>query len=837
MNRAAILLFVACLIFIQRSSAAEPASANKQSNIKPPRVLLPGWTIDRVAAEPQLVTPTDCCIDDAGRLLVIECHTHFPPEKYAGPLADRIYRFTTDAASGTLGNQQLFYEGGQATMGIANLGDGWIGLLSRSELRRVRDSDGDNVADQSEILLRFETTANYPHNGLVSLAVGGDGWLTVGQGENFGESYQLIGADGSKQVGSGEGGNLFRCRPDGSQVQRLATGFWNPFGLCYDPAGRLWVVGNDPDSMPPNRLMHVVPTADFGFQFRFGRAGTHPLQAWNGELPGTLPMAAAIGEAACDVVVHGKYLYVSSWGDNRIERYELKPRGASFESRAEVVVQGDANFRPVGLAVASDGSLYITDWVDRNYSVHLKGRLWRLVESSENPNTESFPILSESEQLAARLLADESTTLNERLTALDSDDPYVRQAAIAGLIRSQQLDQIARDNQLSAKQAAGVLTAWRWIARTTPDDVTIKSQLTEWLDWGLRQTDEQVVLSAIRYATEIAAKQHLPAIETLLARTELPPRVFAAAVASLAYLETGSAAGSMRDPATEKKLLEIIRDSKRGAALRAMAVAQLSEQATEPSGEQLAQWVMELNSREFSLAAVRLLAARETDQAGDALATLASAETLDVPSRADALAGLSRTAGRHASIINRLSRPRQPETLQREAKLILNQAIYEKNPNLPAKEDFGAWDELVGQGGDVDAGRRVFMRKTCVNCHAHSGRGARTGPDLTSLSGHMTSRRVLESILTPSREIGPLYVPWKILTVDGQVLTGLKLHAPGIGTALRFQGADGNHFEVKLSDIEDQEPVQQSIMPAGLEQSMSVQELRDLIAFLVGEAG
>ncbi len=197
----------------------------------------------------------------------------------------------------------------------------------------------------------------------------------MGQGENFGEAYELIGTDGSKQIGKGEGGNIFRCKPDGSQLQRVATGFWNPFGLCFDHGSRLWKVGNDPDAMPPNRLLNVVQTGDYGFQFRFGRAGTNPLQAWNGELPGTLPMSAAVGEAACNVVVLGDRLWVSSWGDNRLERYRLEPNGATWKSQTEVVVQGDANFRPVGMAVSADGSIYITDWVDRSYNVHGKGRL------------------------------------------------------------------------------------------------------------------------------------------------------------------------------------------------------------------------------------------------------------------------------------------------------------------------------------------------------------------------------------------------------------------------------------------------------------------------------
>jgi putative heme-binding domain-containing protein len=200
------------------------------------------------------------------------------------------------------------------------------------------------------------------------------------------------------------------------------------------------------------------------------------------------------------------------------------------------------------------------------------------------------------------------------------------------------------------------------------------------------------------------------------------------------------------------------------------------------------------------------------------------------------MASLSSHAGEFSSLINEMARPKQPQEIRQEAARILKRAWNDELPLRPRQDDLKAWDKLVGTGGDVDAGRRVFFRTTCVNCHAHSGRGTKTGPDLTSIAGSMSSERVLESILYPSKEIGPLYVPWRVLTVNGQVLTGLKLDKSGVGNSLRFQGADGMTFEVLLPDIEAQNPLAQSIMPSGLENTMSVEELRDLVAFLIGKA-
>ena len=126
-------------------------------------------------------------------------------------------------------------------------------------------------------------------------------------------------------------------------------------------------------------MLHVIQGGDYGFRYQYGRAGNHPLQAWNGELPGTLPMVCGTGEAPTAIVAHAGSLWVTSWGEHRVERYRLIPRDASYGAEREIVVQGGADFRPTGMAVAPDGSLYFGDWRRREYEVHGTGRVWRLV--------------------------------------------------------------------------------------------------------------------------------------------------------------------------------------------------------------------------------------------------------------------------------------------------------------------------------------------------------------------------------------------------------------------------------------------------------------------------
>ncbi len=87
-------------------------------------------------------------------------------------------------------------------------------------------------------------------------------------------------------------------------------------------------------------------------------------------------------------------LLVTSWGDHRIESHQLEERGATYRSTMRPVVVGGERFRPVGIGTAPDGSVYFSDWVDREYKVHGKGRVWKLSRKPGTPK-ESAPSLAD----------------------------------------------------------------------------------------------------------------------------------------------------------------------------------------------------------------------------------------------------------------------------------------------------------------------------------------------------------------------------------------------------------------------------------------------------------
>ena len=386
---------------------------------EPPKSLDPRLKIELFAEHPQIVTPTGLDVDHRGRVFAIENNTHFPPEGYKGHPSDRVLVMSDSDGDCKADKVVVFTDGLKFSMSVAvrpiwfpvsgkalaagdskkPAGDSAkppaasavpltsVYIATRREIFLFHDDDGDDKADRKESIVHLDTKGDYPHNGLAGFAIDALGWMYFGFGENLGADYKIIGSDGTTLSGGGEGGNIYRCRLDGSKLSQIATGFWNPHASCFDAFGRLFTVDNDADSRPPCRLLHVIPGGDYGYRFRNGRKGLHPFTAWNGEIPGTLPMVAGTGEAPSGILAYESdglpeeylgNLLVTSWGDHRIDRFRLQPKGTSFTSLAEPLITGGENFRPVGLATAPDGSLFCTDWVLRDYKLHGHGRIWRI---------------------------------------------------------------------------------------------------------------------------------------------------------------------------------------------------------------------------------------------------------------------------------------------------------------------------------------------------------------------------------------------------------------------------------------------------------------------------
>jgi putative heme-binding domain-containing protein len=133
-------------------------------------------------------------------------------------------------------------------------------------------------------------------------------------------------------------------------------------------------------------------------------------------------------------------------------------------------------------------------------------------------------------------------------------------------------------------------------------------------------------------------------------------------------------------------------------------------------------------------------------------------------------------------------------------------------------------------GGQPLAGRQLFFGKVgCANCHTVFNKGGHIGPDLTSYDRANLDLMLL-AVVNPSAEIREGFENYLIVTKDGRTLDGFKVDEDGKVFVLR--GIDGQNNVVPLDQIKAKKVSPKSLMPEGLLDGLSDQELKDLFAFL-----
>jgi len=666
-----LILLWSCLTVGAEVRAADPLPVSSD-----PRV-----TIELFAKAPQIRTPTGIDVDSRGRVFAIECNTHFRPEGYPGPPADRLLILQDLDENGRCDRVSTFAEGFRFAMSVA-VRPAWLPpvrlapqngetaraeadktpfqvfLATRRALFLLEDLNDDGVCDRQTELAWLDTKGDYPHNGLAGFAFDGLGWMYFGFGENLGEPYELFSremenashADNTTLTpfrGHGEGGNLYRMRPDGTQLSHWATGFWNPHASCVDAFGHLFTVDNDPDSRPPCRLLHSVQGADFGYRFRNGRKGLHPFTSWNGEVPGTLPMVAGTGEAPSGVLAYehsafpSEYLgrlFVTSWGDHRIDTFALKPKGTSFEAVAEPLITGGENFRPVGIAQAPDGSLYCTDWVLRDYKLHGQGRVWKirpttpptatpiphspeegihsaaLVTRRESarqlaqtsPGVETLRRLKNDPRESLRVRSEAAWALGEPAPAervrqpvadLSSPDPFIWQAEVAALARDRTgVEFPLNHDMLLAERDIPALLLMR---RIHPDKTAVVSQ-------ALNSPAPLVRRVAVQWIAEEHLQSLRPQVEQTLKSEPMNADLFLATLAALEMLD-GKAPQNFDKTPPGKYVLPLLEDPDSSPAVKLQALKLIAP--TDPALDlKLVARLSQSEDRSLRLEAIRTLA-------------------------------------------------------------------------------------------------------------------------------------------------------------------------------------------------------------------------------------
>ncbi|WP_198675254.1 PVC-type heme-binding CxxCH protein [Pleomorphovibrio marinus] len=135
--------------------------------------------------------------------------------------------------------------------------------------------------------------------------------------------------------------------------------------------------------------------------------------------------------------------------------------------------------------------------------------------------------------------------------------------------------------------------------------------------------------------------------------------------------------------------------------------------------------------------------------------------------------------------------------------------------------------------GNLDRGRALYFGKAaCSSCHSIGSEGGDFGPDLTSIQKDRSAHDLLEAILYPSATFVREYETYKITTSEGEYTGVIHEKSPDW---IRLAIAPQATMNIMQKDILTMEIKETSMMPQGLDQVLTDQEMADLMVFLLGQ--
>jgi putative heme-binding domain-containing protein len=148
-------------------------------------------------------------------------------------------------------------------------------------------------------------------------------------------------------------------------------------------------------------------------------------------------------------------------------------------------------------------------------------------------------------------------------------------------------------------------------------------------------------------------------------------------------------------------------------------------------------------------------------------------------------------------------------------------------------DDLAPLVEQMEGGRSLANGKRMFQVANCMACHKLQGVGNEFGPDLTKLDAKLKPADILKDIIEPSFRINEKYYSYNIATQSGKTITGLILEeTPDAIKVIENPLAKSAPVVIKTSDIVAREKSPTSIMPKGLLDKLTREEILDLVAYI-----
>jgi putative membrane-bound dehydrogenase-like protein len=802
--------------------------------------LAPGFEATVWASEPEMVNPTDMDIDERGRIWVCE-GANYRAFK-TRPEGDRILILEDARHTGKCDSVKVFVQDKklESPLGICKVGNKLYVSQSPNVLVYTIDDSGDKPVGEPDVLFTGFGGVNHDH-GVHAVVFGPDGRLyfncgnegTRGSLLTRGDKSPIIDVTGSqvgarskvyrgkpKQPGQSipREGMTFRSNPDGSEFNVLAYNFRNNYELAVDSFGTMWQSDNDDDGNQGCVINYVMEGGNFGYTGPKGTSWgrdvmaypgqTHQEAQWHQRWPGVTPNMLHTGAGApCGIIVYEGDLFGDKYrgalihadaGPNVVRAYfphasEHVARGlfnndgqenvnesdgAGYKAGYEEVINGsDKWFRPDDVCVAPDGAIYVSDWYDPGVGGHntndtgAKSRDWHALRGR------IYRLAPAGYKPSVPPL--DLNTIRGQIAALESPNLARRYLGYTKLLEGGDaaMTSLAEVFKTSKNPFFRARALWL-LARGKNGAKAVASAFGD--------NDVDIRVTAVR-----AARQIKMDATTVVSRliSDPSPAVLRELCLMLRYEPNDRAVPLLvtlaeKYDGTDRWYLEAMGIGATDREAEVLGAWQQQHANKNPRSEEGITWRLKLDYPQTPEPP-----ARGRGRRGPA------------PSTRPAIAAVTPNAG--APLMTKDGAPLKPIA------------------------------QLAAMKGDAANGEKVFRNANtanCMKCHQLGTEGGIVGPPLTTIGQKLTKPQLYDAVLHPSAEILMGYENWIVRTKSGDVLTGRKTEDTDDHVTLL--DPEGKYHDVPAAQVDRKVKQTISIMPEGLSQSLSQQELIDLVEFL-----
>lgn len=801
-----------------------PDQATPAEQITP----LPGFKAELIYSVPRSAQGSWVSMtpDPKGRLYVSD---------QSGPL----FRVTPGAAGQETTVEQVELEIGHAQGMLWAFDSLYVVVNGGSEaypggLYRLRDTDGDDKLDEVKQLKRFlNRTLNGPgggEHGPHAVVLGPDNKLYIVAG-NFtslpeGVSSTSPARNWSEDLflprmtdGKGHDPTIYApgswvCRTDqnGETWEAIAVGMRNAYDIGFSPEGELFTYDSDMEwdiGTPwwrPIRICHVVSGAEFGW--RNGSA------KWPSYYPDSVPAVVDTGIGSPTGVTFGtgakfparyqRAFFAADWAYGKLYAVHLKPDGAGYKADYEPFLVGKP-FDITDVVINTDGAMYVT----------IGGRgtqsgLYRITYTGEESTAPAELVRDDSSDNARSLRRKLESFHGKRdpeaidfaWPHLNSNDRYLRYAARIAI--EAQDPAVWTERALSAKEPSEAINAI--IALCRVGNSSLQPRVLEALGRiELQKLSREQLLEALRAYQLCFIRMGKPmdpaAGPEVASRLDaLFPSPDASANRELCQLLVYL---GHKDVLTKSLALLDQAATQEEQLFYVFTLRTARDNWTQPQREAYFNWLNRATQNYTGGASFRLFLQKVR---ADAIDTLGDNEKLALGPLLKAPIELA-TAGEDHLPLRKFVRSWQMEDLV---------------PKLAS----------LNAGRSYESGKAAFAAVSCIKCHRFNGDGGASGPDITGVGNRFQPIDLLEAIIHPSKIISDQYQATEIITTKKEVVVGTVEEENDQQVVIRSSPLSTYTETVTKSEIATRRPSKLSVMPQGLIDVLSEDEVLNLVAYI-----